>query len=324
MSGEANTVDVSILITSWNGRDLLRECLRSVRDKTRGISYEIVVVDDGSTDGTPEMLRNEFPSVRLLVSKKNEGFVKANNRGVQQTSGKCVFLLNTDTVLVNNAIKILFDFLESHPEAGACGGWLKNRDLASQVSYGSFPSLSQALVDALFLNDLFPKAHFPNRGVFPDDRIRTPIEVDYITGADILIRRELIDQIGLFDENFRAYCEETEFCYRVRHYAKKKVYFVPEAQIIHLGGMSYIKYRQHQLQLMYSSYNKFLRKHHGAVYSFATRTLYAWHYFVKMVVRLVRYLFAPRNRREEQRNVLLNAWYSVRYSLIPSEETTVR
>jgi GT2 family glycosyltransferase len=313
-------VDVSIVLTSWNVRDLLRDCLHSVYEKTAGLTYEIIVVDDGSTDGTREMVQREFPEVTLIVLGKNVGFVKANNHGVQVAAGKYVLLLNTDTLLVNNAIKILVDFLETHPEAGACGGWLRNPDMTSQISFGDFPSFHQAVVDAFFLNDFFPKARLPNRGKYPDDSITEPVEVDYVTGADILIRKDLIDRIGLFDEYFRAYCEETEFCYRVKHQVKKKVYFVPEAQIIHLGGMSYQKYHRYQIQLMYSSYNKFLRKHHGRVYSFATRTLYAWHYFVKMTVRLMHYLFALSHEREVKRNNFLNACYSFRYSLLPTEQ----
>jgi GT2 family glycosyltransferase len=314
--------DVSIVLTNWNVRDLLRDCIRSIYDKTQGVSYEIIVVDDASTDGSVEMLRNEFPDVKLIINDKNLGFAKANNRGVQFAKGRYILLLNTDTLLINNAIKILFDFLEGHQDVGVCGGWLKNEDLTSQVSFGNFPSFSQAVIDALFLNDLFPKAGLPNRGVLPREAMNSPMEVDYVTGADILIRKELIDKLGLFDERFRIYCEETDFCYRVKHEAKKKVYFVPEAQIIHFGGMSYSRLRKYQIQLHYSSYNKFLTKHHGKVYAFCTRTLYAWQFLVKMIVRFFRYIFASRQKREEKKIYLLNSWYVVRYSLAPNEEFT--
>lgn len=322
MSGQSNHPDVSILITSWNGCDLLRNCLHSVYEKTAGLTYEIIVVDDGSTDGTAEMIRREFPEVKLIVLEQNVGFAKANNRGVKVATGRYVLLLNTDTLLLNNAVKTLVDFLETHPETGACGGWLLNSDMSSQVSFGTFPSFHQAIVDALFLNDLFPWAHLPNRGVCPDSSITEPIEVDYVTGADILIRKDLIDQIGLFDERFQAYCEETDFCYRLKHEANKKVHFVPQARLIHLGGMSYNKFPEYQACLQYSSYHKFLTKHHGAAYSFLTRFLYAWHYFVKMIVRFLRYLLSSQETKEDRKRQWLTAWYIVHYSLAPNEKKT--
>ena len=312
-------MDVSILLTNWNVRDLLREAIRSVREHTRGVSYEVIVVDDASTDGSVEMLRNEFPDVKLIVNEKNVGFSKANNIGARLANGKYVFLLNTDTLMASNPIKTCFDFMESHADAGVCGCWLKGQDGKSQVSFGDFPSFHQALVDAFFLNDLFPHAHFPKRGAYPDPSVTEPIEVDYVTGAAIMVRKNLVDQIGLFDELYRAYSEETDFCHRVRHVAHKKVYFLPAAEVIHLGGVSYRNVRKYQVQLMYSSYNKFLKKYHGSVYSFCTRLLYAWQSLLKMLVRYIRFLLAAPGVREERKKYFLLAWYAVRYSLIPDE-----
>ena len=318
----APSLDVSILLTNWNVRDLMKDAILSVYRQTKDITYEVIVVDDGSTDGSVEMLRKDFPDVRLLVNEKNVGFSKANNLGVTIARGKYILLLNTDTLLVNNPVKVLFDFLETHPEAGVCGAWLKGRDMSSQVSYGNFPSFHQAVVDALFLNDLFPRAGLPNIGTYPLESSTKPIEVDYVTGAAILIRKEIIDRIGLFDEWFRAYCEETDFCYRVKHVVNRKVYFVPDAHVIHLVGLSYSKVRKYQLQLMYSSFNKFLTKHHGSVYSFCTRLLYAWRQFLKLLVRYLLYAVAPPAKKELKRNYMLHTWYGVRYSLFPNEQFT--
>ena len=133
------------------------------------------------------------------------------------------------------------------------------------------------------------------------------------------IRRGAADQIGLFDELYRAYSEETDFCHRVQHVARKKVYFVPTAEVIHLVGASYRNVRKYQIQLMYSSYHKFLKKYHGSVYSFCTRLLYAWQNLLKMVVRFIRFLLATPGIRKERKKYFLLAWYAVRYSLIPDE-----
>ncbi len=313
---------MSVLYTNWNVRDLLRQSILSVREQTAGATYEIIVVDDGSTDGSAEMLRQEFSDVTLLVNEKNAGFSKANNLGVTVARGRYIFLLNTDTVLTQNVIKACADFLDQRGDAGVCGCWLKSPDGTSQVSFGDFPSFQQALADALFLNDLFPHAGFPKRGAFPEPWMTAPVEVDYVTGAAIMIRKEIIDQIGLFDELYRAYSEETDFCYRVIHVAGRKVYFLPRVEVTHLGGWSYRNVRKYQIQLMYSSYNKFLRKYHGPLYSLCTRILYAWQNFVKVAVRSVRYLIAPAPAREEKKKYLLLAWYAVRYSLVPDERFT--
>src|SRR5438445_5531287 len=159
----ATPIDVSILFTNWNVRDLLRQAIRSVRERTSDVSYEVIVIDDASTDGSVEMVRGEFPDVRLIVNENNVGFSKTNNIGARVATGKYVFLLNTDTMMASNPIKICFDFMESHADAGVCGCWLKGQDGSSQVSFGDFPSFHQALVDAFFLNDLFPRARLPKR-----------------------------------------------------------------------------------------------------------------------------------------------------------------
>ncbi len=315
-------MDVSIILANWNVKDLMRGALRSVYEQTRDISYEVIVVDDGSTDGSVEMLRAEFPSVIIIENKKNVGFSKANNQAAAIAKGRYVFLLNTDTLLVDNVIKTFVDYLEAHQEVGVCGGWLKNADGTSQVSFGSFPSFTQAIADAFYLNDMFPKAHFPRRGVLPDGSIIAPKEVDYVTGAAILIRNELIEQLGLFDEFYHAYSEETDFCYRVKHTVHKKIMFLPSASVTHFGGFSYRNVRKFQIQLMCSSTHKFLTKYHGQIYSFITRLLYAWHYGVKIPVRFVRYLIASPAIKEEKRKYLLHAWYEVRYILAPNEEFT--
>jgi GT2 family glycosyltransferase len=311
-------IAVSVLITNWNGMDVLRPCLRSVRERTQDIACEVIVVDDASTDGSAEALRTEFPWVRLIVRPVNGGFVKANNEGVRAARGRNVLLLNSDTELLNNAVKILSDYLDAHDGVGICGGWLKNTDGSSQVSYGFAPSLTQALADAFFLNDLFPSAGFPNRGVAPAQGRRTPFRVEYVTGADLMIRRSLVASFGLFDELYEAYCEEVDLCRRVRVAGGQEVHFVPEAQILHLGGYSYGKRGKRHVQLLHGSYGKFLVKHHGPAYAVAVRTLFAWHYAVKGAVRGIRFLAAPAAQREARAGDVRAAWYHVLYSLFPA------
>lgn len=316
--------DVSVVITNWNGRELLQACLQSIYDKTTGIRTENIVVDDASTDDSVELVRSKFPDVKLVLNQANLGFARANNRGIELATGRYVLLLNSDTVLLNNAIKILADFLDTQPDAAVCGGCLKNKDLSTQISYGSFPTFFQAIIDALFLNDLFPRAGLPNRGAFAPESAVSPGKVDFIIGADMLIRKEIIDRSGLFDEQFEAYCEEVDFCYRITQEKHGKAYLVPGAQIVHLGGMSYSKLGKRQIQMLYSGYDKFLRKHHGSLYALATRILYAWHYIVKFCVRLVSWLLSSGELKNVKKRGVLHAWYTVLYSLFPNTRSTPR
>ena len=315
-----DTPVVTVLITNYNGREILRDALGAVYQTGTGVPFDVVVIDDASTDESAAMVRREFPAVRLIVNESNMGFVRANNRGVREARGRYIFLLNSDTIVVNDAIAILSGYLDSHPEAGACGGWLLGRDGSAQVSFGSFPSFPQAMVDAFFLNDLFPRAGFPRRAMVPGEADTAPRRVDYISGADLMVRRSLVERLGLFDEQFVAYCEEVDLCHRILHIAGLETVFVPAARIIHLVGASYGKRVERQVRTQYTSYHLFLRKHYGLFLSLLTRLLYAWHFGVKLFARWIFFLAASPRAKEGRREQMLRAWYAVRYSLFPSTQ----
>jgi GT2 family glycosyltransferase len=262
-------------------------------------------------------VRRKYPQARLFVNERNQGFVRTNNIGVQHARGKYVLLLNSDTRLLNDAASILATYLDREPAAGACGGSLRNADGTDQISFGAFPSFSQALSDALFLNDLFPRAGFPNRGARPGKSCAEPKQVEYVSGADLMVRRALVEQLGLFDELFEAYCEEVDLCYRISRIAGKQVSFVPDARIVHYGGASYGKLGERRIRILYQSYDKFLTKHHGRFYAACTRILYAWHYAVKFFFRAGSALFARGTAREAAWGRARDARYIVRYSLAP-------
>ena len=308
--------DVSIVFTQWNVRDMLRDCLHSVKEKTRGLTYEIIVVDDGSTDGSADMVRAEFPDVILCVNPANIGVAKSYNKGVALARGRFVQMLNTDMILVNNAIRILLDFLEGHPEAGACAGKLRNRDMTTQVSFGSFPGILQAFAEAFAMKHLLPFVRWPQAGVCPDESIVTPTEAEYLSGADMLIRREVIDRIGFFDERYTSYCEETDFCYRIRHQTHWRLFYVPQAEIIHFGGQSFSAIPEYRLRLMYSGYNKFFTKHHGKVYSLTARLLYALQFARRWAAARIRCMVAPD--ADCRSMITVSAWH-VKYALFPQE-----
>lgn len=248
------------------------------------------------------------------------GFARSNNIGVAHVRGSTICLFNTDIILLNNAVRIMHNYLTNHPTVGVVGAWLKNPDGSSQLSYGHYPSLLEALMNVFFLNDLFPTLGLPNKGVRPFVRDFTPRNVDYVSGAALMTRKNIIDEIGLFDEQFFMYCEETDFCFRVKKGEGLKISFLPEAQIIHYGGMSFQDLREYQIRLQYTSYDYFLKKHHGSIYAVITRWLYAWHYFAKMMYRGVRFLVSPPPVRQRWLSEFRNAWYATRYSIYPIRE----
>jgi GT2 family glycosyltransferase len=314
-------VKVTVLVTNWNGGDVLRECLQSLAYRTEGVAYETIVVDDASTDGSAEMIQREFPAVRLLARTVNAGFVRANNAGAELAGGRYLLLLNSDTILVNNAVALMAEYLDRHDGVGACGGLLMSRDGTPQISFGCEPSLVQALADALFLNDLFPRARFPARGIVPGGDLRSPIAVDYISGADLMIRRDLVTRLGLFDTSFEAYCEEVDLCRRVRRQGNMEVHFIPGAGIIHLGGFSYGKLGRRRIAMQCRSQGLFLRKHHGGVYAAVVTLLFAWHYAVKLAFRSAMWAAARGARRAFWRESARDAWSFVHSSLGPGRRT---
>lgn len=233
MTKENKDMDVSIIIVSYNTKELLSDCLDSIQKKTKDIEYEVIVVDNDSCDGTPDMLKTEFPWVCLIESKENLGFGKANNLGMKNALGKYFFLLNSDTILVNNAVKEFFDFAENNPSFGALGSILLDRSLKPCHSYGKFltPGRSLKNVVAKYLRFLKEKSHLH------PDKVNHPLEVEYITGADLWIPKEVYEKTGGFDPDYFMYFEESDWQLRMSKIGLKR-FIIPGPEIIHLEGGS--------------------------------------------------------------------------------------
>lgn len=226
--------DVSLIIVSYNTKELTLACIKSVYEKTQNLSYEILVVDNNSSDGSVEAIEESFPEVRVIKSNENLGFGKANNLGIGLSQSKYVFLLNPDTVLKNNAVKILYDFMENHPEAGAAGGMLYDDEGKRTFSFGRLPLLKEK-IQLIMLPHIFLSKEI--RGKINYDDVNEISEAGYISGADLMIRREVLNKTGCFDNDFFMYYEETELQFRIKK-AGYKIFIVPAAEIIHLEGKS--------------------------------------------------------------------------------------
>lgn len=262
-------IDVSIIIVNWNTKDKLKNCLISIYEQASGFTYEVIVVDNASGDGSADMVKRKFPEVILLQNDENKGFAAANNRGIAVSGGRYVLLLNSDTVILDNAIAKTIVFADNHPEAAVVGCKVLNSDETLQQTCFMFPSLLNMFLSSTYLYKLFPRSEFFGREQmtwWDRDDIH---EVDVVTGCFMLVRREAIEQVGLLDERFFMYGEETDWCYRFKQ-AGWKVVFTPVGQIIHFGGVSSSKMAAGKTLQLRGAILQFMAKHHSkAVYVLA-------------------------------------------------------
>jgi GT2 family glycosyltransferase len=246
-------MDISIVIVNWNTRDLLLNCLSSVYETVKEISFEVWLVDNASTDGSVEAAKQGFPEIQIIENRENLGFAKANNLAFQQMNGRYALLLNTDTALKGDAVKKIYNFMENHSEIGMACGQLLNEDGSKQNSMANFPSLL-----SLFCNETVLRIFLPRR--FPSKRreYQTPIEIDSCVGACMMVRKEAMDDVGLFDEAYFFFFEETDWAHRMKE-AGWKVFFVPGAHIYHAQGKT-VGQSVHARIMFYRSRYLFFRK----------------------------------------------------------------
>lgn len=252
-------MQLTIIIVNYNTQALLRNCLQSLFQHENGDEFEVLVVDNGSTDGSREMLTAEFPQVGVILNSVNKGFAAANNQALKMARGDYLLLLNSDTIIFDNVVTQCLRFLQRHAEVHILGCKLLNPDKTLQPSCRSFPSAWNVFVESFFLYRLFKRTKlFGNYYMshFAHDSNR---QVDVVMGAFMLIRKEVFTTIGLFDEDFFMYAEETDFCYRA-HLAGFNTFFFADAAVIHLGGGSAHDSQQFFAQL-HSALLLFFHKH---------------------------------------------------------------
>ena len=228
---------LSIIIVSWNVCDYLVDCIESILKNCRLLQYEIIVIDNASTDGTVDLIKNKYPGLILIINDTNKGFAYANNQGIRQARGRYLLFLNPDTIIKPDAVEKMLTFLEQNKDVGAIGPRLLNKDLTIQHSVRTFPTFRGALYRHTILRyfGLFKNHHEKWRMKdFKSDRLT---DVDQLMGAAILAEKDLVLKMGGFDERFFMYYEEADFCYRIKKAGYRIVYF-PDASIIHLGGKS--------------------------------------------------------------------------------------
>lgn len=270
-------LDLSIITVNTNNKKILSECIESVKKNTHKISYEFIVSDNASTDGSQTMIKEKFPQVKLIENKENLGFIKASNLGLKIAQGRYSILLNDDTVVHDGALDKLVEFMDKNPKAGACGAKLLNPDGTVQHQGGIF-------------GKKFWLAHHP-------------IEVDYVIGAALLVKKEVIDQVGLMDENLFFYNDDLDWCTSIRE-AGWKIYFVPEAEIMHYGG--YSSKRTFNRKLFVEGFKGglyFCHKHYGALAFHVYRLL-----LVLILILVLPFMLLNLDKFKAYTEIIAYAW----------------
>lgn len=254
---------LSVVVVNRNTRDVLRACLVSLLPAIESQIAEIIVVDNGSSDGSPQMVTKEFPLVRLIALPSNVGFAIANNIGMREARGRYFLVLNSDTEIIGDAIRQIVEFMDSHPDVGALGPKLLNTDGTLQYSCRRFPSFRTALFHRYSLmTKLFPRNRFSSEYLMTDVGHDKTMDVDWVSGAALVVRREVFEKVGGFDEGFFMYAEDVDWCYRIKQ-AGWRVVYLPEAKILHHIGKSTrlvpyaMTYQRHR------SMWRFYRKHYS-------------------------------------------------------------
>ncbi len=256
---------LSIIIVSWNCRDLLRKCLVSLEEYHPDNDWEVIVVDNNSQDGTKELLdvydsKMEF---KVLLFDENLGFARGNNMGLDYVRSEYVLFLNPDTEIIDNSLQKMIDFMDENPQIAAIGPKLLNSDKTIQRSVRKFPTLFSQILVLLKLHNFVPRLPTLKKYFQLDFDYNKTQEVDQVMGAALMIRKNILDKVSSFDEGYKRIFEEVDLCFRVKK-AGFKLYYFADAQIIHHKGASFSKVRIVQKQLDFNQgMIRFFRKHKG-------------------------------------------------------------
>jgi GT2 family glycosyltransferase len=253
-------MDLSIIIVTWNSQEFIRNCLDSIFLSQGNFNIEVILVDNNSSDETVKIVEQLYPQVNLIQNKKNLGYAKANNQGIEEAKGKYILLLNPDTQVLEDALSLMYEFMEENPDVGALGPKLLNPDKSVQASCRQFPTFSTLIWEFSGLNRLFPRSRVFGRwrmGYFGCDKQR---EVDQPMGSCLMLRRATLEDVGIFDENFVMFFNDVDLCYRIKK-RDWKIYFYPEAKVIHYKGASTKKAKARMIWLSHLAFYKFFQKH---------------------------------------------------------------
>jgi N-acetylglucosaminyl-diphospho-decaprenol L-rhamnosyltransferase len=288
--------DFSIVLVCWNNKGYLEPCLQSLYEGGPSSSFDIVVVDNGSTDGSQEMLGNRFPQIKIIQNDHNAGLGKASNQGIEATKGRYVLLLNNDTVVNGPSLDAMVEFLNKNPRVGVVGGQLLNPDGSVQSCYNDFPTLREEFLIATRLGEFLWNGY---PAVVDDGEVRS---VSWLGSACLMLRREALDQVGLLDEQYFIYGDEADLQYRLKK-AGWHIFYLPHATTIHFGGRSMNRWARRKM--VYRGKMLFFQKHYGPFRTGILRMMFAVLSLSKVALWTMAYL-SPRWRERARKELCSN------------------
>jgi GT2 family glycosyltransferase len=300
--------ELSIIIVNWNTRDLLRDCLNSVYAETEKTSFEVLVVDNASSDGSAEMVKREFLQVMLIENEDNLGFARANNQAIRQSSGSYILLLNPDTVVLSGALDKMVAFMRAHPDVDASGPMILNLGGSlhppTRGNRYAFDFCAKFLLEECLLS------YVPRLLIRKLGRRETyssqPRQVNMVLGTCMMMTRTALDKVGLLDEQYFLFAEETDWFYRLKLLGGK-TYFIPEARIVHHFARS-VKQTDTVLKYSYRSRHLFMKKHHKKVQAYFPRFMVAIDCFAASCAFLLLQAVVKGDKRDEIKWKLRCRW----------------
>lgn len=292
-------VRISIILINLNTHDFLKACIASMGVRLEDPAFEVILVDNGSTDGSVEMVRRDFPQVRVFPQAENLGFTKANNIGLRAARGEYLLVLNSDTEIVDDALEMMCAHMDANPRIGALGAQLLNTDRTVQLSCRAFPSYRTVFFHRYsLLTRLFPRNRYSAEYLMTDSGHDKTIEVDWVSGACLLTRRETADQVGLLDEGFFIYAEDVDWCYRMKQAGWSVVYY-PDAKVLHHIGRATRKIPYKMTYHRHRSMWRFYKKHYSrgiVLVDFATFVGIVTRGGIVMVQNTLKHFFGTEKR----------------------------
>lgn len=265
-------IDISIIIVNWNTEKLLLDCVDSLYRTTHQSKIEVIVIDNASTDNSVSALRASFPQIQIVVNPTNFGFAKANNIGIIRATGRYVCLINSDVKVLDGALDQLSRYMDAHHEVGAAGPLTYRGNMIIQKNCRKFPTLWNLCCEEFFLNRIFPSTSFlQGRDMLRYD-YQAIMEIEVLAGCFLMVRRDVVESVGILDERFFFYSEDVDWCKRIRDAGWKLIHY-PKAQIIHYGrGSSSDAPIKFQLQLLKANW-QYWRKHKSLLECFLFRVI---------------------------------------------------
>ncbi len=291
---------LSIVVVSWNVRELLAKALRSISLAVGdALCAEVIVVDNASHDGSVAMVHETFPGVHVIANANNRGFAFANNQGIAETAGKYIALLNPDTEILGDALQVLVSHLDTHPDVGVVGPRLVNPDGTTQSSRRRFPTLLILFFESTWLQPLLPRRLLAR--YYAEDRPDTEEQdVDWLTGAAMVARRQVVEDVGPLDEGYFMYSEELDWCRRIRQ-AGWRIAFVPAAHVVHFGGKSSNQVVAARHIYFQSSKIRYARIHHGRAVAETLRYWLLGQYVLQSAVEGLKWIANHRRALRAER-----------------------